>query len=313
MARSLPTAARIGTRGSVLARRQTAIVAELLLVEHPFLDVTVQVITTVGDEIADLPLTQLGGAGIFTSNLERALDEGRIDLAVHSIKDLPTGGGTLGAVLRRGNPSDVLISRRGYTLATLPSGATVGTCSHRRASQLRHARPDLVIRDIRGNVDTRLEKAFAADGAYDAIVLAYAGLERLGRLNVISEVLPFDVMLPAPGQAALGVQCRADGGWLRLLRPLNHAPSQLAVEAERALLAALEGGCSLPIAAYAAVDGDALHLRGRVLAPDGTQQIDAEARVILGADALTDARSVGVTLAEALHEQGAGRLLEGVG
>jgi hydroxymethylbilane synthase len=130
---------------------------------------------------------------------------------------------------------------------------------------------------------------------------------------VISEVLPFDVMLPAPGQAALGVQCRADGGWLRLLRPLNHAPSQLAVEAERALLAALEGGCSLPIAAYAAVDGDALHLRGRVLAPDGTQQIDAEARVILGADALTDARSVGVTLAEALHEQGAGRLLEGVG
>jgi hydroxymethylbilane synthase len=315
MALEPPAAVRIGTRGSALALRQTALVTEWLRAEYPGLDVSVVVIKTLGDQVTAVPLTQMGDVGIFTSSLERALNEDRIDLAVHSIKDLPTAGSArfmLGATLERGNPADVLISREGYKLATLPQGATIGTCSHRRAAQLRRLRPDLVIRDLRGNIDTRLEKALAPDSPYDAIILAYAGLERLGRLDAVSEVLPLEAMLPAPGQAALGVQCRAAPGepWLHLLKPLNHLPSQLAVEAERALLAALEGGCSLPIGAYGRAQGEKLHLRGCILSLDGDQQLEAEGSYPLGLNPLDSAREAGKQLAAQLQANGAGLLSE---
>src|SRR5437016_9752631 len=186
---------RLGTRGSALARWQTAYVCELLKASCPRLSLEVQVITTYGDQVVDTPLPLVGGKGVFTAELEAALKRGTIDLATHSLKDLPTEppqGLAAGAVPRRANPADVMISRCGYTLETLPTGATVGTSSQRRTAQLLHCRPDLHIANIRGNVDTRIRKALDPSGPYDAIILAYAGLERLDYLNVISEILSLD-------------------------------------------------------------------------------------------------------------------------
>lgn len=299
----------LGTRGSALARWQTDYVADQLKDAWTGLDIQTQLITTQGDRVVDTPLPLIGGKGVFTAELESALHRHDIDFAVHSLKDLPTentAGLTLGAIPLRANPADALISRDGYTLSTLPQGASVGTSSRRRAAQMLYHRPDLRMIDIRGNVDTRLRKAFDPNGAYDAIVLAVAGLERLGQSSIITEILSLDLMLPAPGQGALAVQCRDEADSISWLKPLNHAPTELAVTAERAFLAGLGGGCSLPIAAYAEITGEFLSVRGRVTAPDGSAQIDV---TLNGVADLASAQALGMELAQMALDQGVARLL----
>lgn len=271
------TTARMGTRGSALARWQTDFVGQALQDAWPNLRLETEVFTTKGDKVLDTPLPLVGGKGLFTAELEASLRGGSIDIAVHSLKDLPTempDGLALGAIPQRVNPADALVSRNGYTLESLPHGATIGTSSTRRAAQLLKLRPDLKMLDIRGNVDTRLKKAADPDGPYDAIILAHAGLERLGLLDAVTQVIPLDVMLPAPGQGALGVQCREETDSLAMLEPINNGPTRAAVIGERAFLAALGGGCSVPIAAYGEIDGDTLVLKGRVSALNGSRQID---------------------------------------
>ncbi|MBE2193903.1 MAG: hydroxymethylbilane synthase [Anaerolinea sp.] len=302
---------RLGTRGSELALWQSKHVAALLEAALPDLRVEYAIIKTRGDQVLDTPLPLLGGKGVFTAELEAALREKRIDCAVHSLKDLPTEqpeGLVIGAITARDNPSDVLISRHGYSLTTLPQGAVVGTSSHRRAAQLLGKRPDLKIRDIRGNVDTRIRKALAADGEYDAIVLAYAGLERLGRIGVITQELDIDTMLPAPGQGAIAVQTRDDSLLLQLLAPIHHLQTALAVTAERAFLAGLGGGCSLPVAAYAHLDGEVLNLRGRVCSLDGIQTVEVSA--LADVQGMDSARQLGLTLAQTALQKGARTLME---
>ncbi|MDX2162385.1 MAG: hydroxymethylbilane synthase [bacterium] len=302
---------RFGTRGSALALWQTRHVMALLEAAHPDIHTEHLIIQTKGDQVLDTPLPLVGGKGVFTAELESALHEGRIDCAVHSLKDLPTtlpDGLTIAALPPRASAADVLISRAGYTMGSLPHAARIGTSSTRRAAQLLYARPDLHIVNIRGNVDTRLQKALAGDGDYDAILLAHAGLERLGRLDVVTQVLSIDAMLPAPGQGAIAVQTRSDPALAALFAPLHHRETALAVTAERAFLAGLGGGCSVPVAAYATVSGDALHVRGRVNAPDGTAQIDVGQTAIY-ADERT-AYAVGHGLAQTALSQGAAALVE---
>jgi hydroxymethylbilane synthase len=300
----------IGTRGSALARWQTDHISQLLSDAWPELEIRIQVITTQGDRVLDTPLPILGGKGVFTAELEADLRDGKIDYAVHSLKDLPTenpDGLTIGAVPSRANAKDVLVSRHAYTYATLPQGATIGTSSRRRAAQLLHKRPDLQIIDIRGNVDTRVRKALDPQGIYDAIVLASAGLERLGQKQVINDMLSLDVMLPAPGQGALGVQCRDDRDSQTLLDPINHTQTEIAVTAERSFLGGLGGGCALPIAAFATIEGEQLHLRGRVTAEDGSKQVDVS---IYGAADIETSRQLGQELAQMALGQGVAALLE---
>ncbi|MAU09068.1 MAG: hydroxymethylbilane synthase [Anaerolineaceae bacterium] len=299
---------KLGTRGSQLARWQTDHVASLLCGAFPDLKIRQVVISTRGDQVLDTPLPLVGGKGLFTAELEASLRSGDIDFAVHSLKDLPTDdpdGLTIGAIPQRADPADVLVSRSGYTLDTLPQGAVIGTSSTRRAAQLRNFRPDLQMHDIRGNINTRVKKGLDSDGPYDAIVLAKAGLSRLGMGDFISQILPFDIMLPAPGQGALGVQCRDDEQSLSILGQIQHAPTTTEVTAERAFLAALGGGCSVPVAAYALkqVDGSYL-LTGRVSSPDGQSQITVE--IIFAPD---DAAQAGATLAQNAIAQGADALL----
>jgi hydroxymethylbilane synthase len=302
---------RIGTRGSALARWQTDYVAGLLKAAHPGLRVEVEIITTTGDRVLDTPLPLVGGKGVFTAELESALHNGSIDFAVHSLKDLPTEtptGLVVGAVPERENPLDVLVSRSQFTLGSLPNGAAVGTSSRRRAAQLLHQRPDLNLIDIRGNVDTRIRKALDAAGDYDAIVLAYAGIKRLGHEDLISQILSADEMLPAPGQGALGIQCRDETSSLDLLKPINHVETYLAVTSERAFLAGLGGGCSLPVAAYATWQQACLTLQGRVTTPDGGRQIDVhqETRV----EDINAAYRLGMELALQALSEGAAEILE---
>jgi hydroxymethylbilane synthase len=301
---------RLGTRGSALARWQTEHVRGLLLQAHAHIAAEVVVLTTAGDRALDVPLPAMGGKGAFTFELEQALREGTIDLAVHSLKDLPTAfsdGLVIGAIIERADPGDVLITRSGATLATLPQHASLGTSSRRRAAQLLRQRPDLSILDIRGNVDTRLRKTLDPGGPYDGLVLARAGIERLGIAPEHAERLSADVMLPAPGQGALAVQCRDDAAILGLVAALNHVPTELAVTAERAYLAALGGGCATPVSALGAVEGDQLSLRGRVTRPDGSDQID-----VIGTDQATPeaARALGERLAANVLRQGFGWLAD---
>ncbi len=261
------------TRPSALARWQTQWVIRALEAAHPDLTCQEEVIVTHGDRVLNKPLPEIGGKGLFTQELEAALLAGRVDAAVHSLKDLPTEmppGLTVGAVPRRAEARDALVSAQGYTLETLPQAAVVGTSSLRRAAQLLAVRPDLQIRPLRGNVDTRVRKAL--EGQYDAIVLAGAGLTRLGLTAHVSQWLPLDVMLPAPGQGALAVQCRADDAdTLGLLAALDDAATRAAVDAERAFLEALGGGCAVPVAAYAEVlPQGGLRLTGFVGASDGS-------------------------------------------
>ncbi|MCB9459244.1 MAG: hydroxymethylbilane synthase [Anaerolineaceae bacterium] len=299
---------RLGTRGSELARWQTNHVADLLRAAFPSLQTEEIIISTRGDQVLDTPLPLVGGKGLFTAELESSLRNGDIDFAVHSLKDLPTDdpdGLTIGAIPQRANPSDVLVSRSGYTLDTLPEGAVIGTSSTRRAAQLHHIRPDLQMHDIRGNINTRVRKALDENGPYDAIVLARAGLSRLGMEDVISQVLPFDVMLPAPGQGALGVQCRDDNS-RDMLSAIQYMPTAIAVTAERAFLAALGGGCSVPVAAFAYQQPDESYLlTGRVCSPNGRARITVETAFT----AAEDAYVAGAELAQEAIDQGAGELL----
>jgi hydroxymethylbilane synthase len=212
-------------------------------------------------------------------------------------------GLTLGAFLPRAYAADVLISREGYTLDTLPHGAKIGTCSASRSAQLRHLRPDLQPIDIRGNIDHRIQQAYAPDSPYNAIVLAHAGLARLGRLEVVSDTLRIEDLVPAPGQAALGIQCRDEALWRDLLQPVNHLPTEIAVTAERAFMAELGGGWDRPVAAFAVRQRVELRMLGRVTSPDGRDQRDFT--VMAGCARVDDARRIGIELAAMAQEQGA--------
>ena len=298
---------RLGSRRSDLALWQTRHVRDLLIEQWPEIQIEIETYSTKGDQQIDKPLPVIGGKGVFTEELEKALVQHRIDAAVHSLKDLPVeppDGLTIGAVPRRENPADILVSRKGYTLESLPQGATIGTSSRRRAAELRFFRQDLKTQDIRGNVPTRIEKALDENGPYDAIVLAYAGLARLSKLDVASQVLPAGVFLPAPGQGALGIQCRNEAESLSVLGPLNHYSSQMAVEAERSFLAGLGGGCALPIAAYAQVDNGKLTLDGRVTSANGTREIATSAQ-----GSASEAKQIGEALAQEALDRGAFELL----
>jgi hydroxymethylbilane synthase len=296
----------IGSRGSDLALTQSRHVAALLRELHPGLEVHIEVISTKGDRITDVPLAKVGGKGLFTKELEVALLDGSIDLAVHSLKDLPTElpeGLALAAVPPREDPHDALISAKGLGLAALPRGARVGTSSLRRRVQLLACRPDLDIVDLRGNVPTRLQKLH--DLGLDAIVLAAAGLRRLGLQDAITELLPPSVMISAVGQGALGIETRSDDPRTRaLLAPLHDTATAAATTAERSLLAAMGGGCQVPIGALAQVNGDRLELTACVCSTDGLTVL----RVQLDG-ATTDAAALGRRAAEQLSEAGAGPLI----
>lgn len=290
----------VGTRGSALALRQTRGIVASLRRRHPQLAIAIREIRTTGDAEQVASLQSIGGQGVFVKEIEEALARGDIDLAVHSLKDLPgtlRAGLTLGAIPRRADARDALIARQGLTLSELPHGAVIGTGAARRMAQLRALRPDCVIHDLRGNVDTRLRKALDLDGPYDAIVLAVAGLQRLKRDSVITEVLPLDTMLPAPGQGALGLEIRADDTWAHeLILPLEHRPTAVAVTAERGFLAGLGGGCQAPIAALGRARGRHLWLTGMIALPDGTlvrKMTQGEAR---------DAEALGHQLAEMMFD-----------
>jgi hydroxymethylbilane synthase len=268
---------RIGTRGSPMALRQAALVRDRLTAAHAEIAVEIVTIRTTGDRVQDRRLAEIGGKGLFTKEIEEALFAGRIDLAVHSLKDLETwlpDGLEIACVLPRDDPRDAFLSRISPTLAALPPGAKVGTSSLRRQAQLLRRRPDLEVAPMRGNVDTRLRKLAA--GEVDATVLARCGLARLGEAEQATEVLPREVMLPAVGQGALAIECRTDESWLRpLLAPLHDPHTAACIAAERAMLAALDGSCRTPIAGLAEIDGERLTLEGLLLMPDGSAEIRA--------------------------------------
>ncbi|MFQ5435047.1 MAG: hydroxymethylbilane synthase, partial [Anaerolineae bacterium] len=271
---SLPKSSlTIGTRTSKLALWQTEHIKARLEAAWPGLQCRIEPFVTRGDKVLDKSLPQIGGKGLFTAELEAALHDGRIDIAVHSLKDLPienADGLTLGAITSRADVRDALIAREGWTLDTLPAGAVVGTSSVRRQAQLRALRPDLVIKPIRGNVDTRIRKVKA--GEYHAAILAAAGVTRLGLTEMVTEQLDMDVMLPAPGQGALAVQCRAgDEATLAILAAIEDADVRQAVTAERAFLNGLGGGCSAPVGAFATVSEDGIDLEALVAWPDGRE------------------------------------------
>ena len=294
------------TRPSALALWQTRWVIQALKKIHPHLECEEEIITTQGDKILDKPLPEIGGKGLFTQELESELLSGLVHCAVHSLKDLPVEnppGLTIGCIPVRGEVRDALISRNGYTLATLPQGASVGTSSLRRAAQLLALRPDLRTESLRGNVDTRLRKAM--DGQYDAIVLAGAGLTRLGLDSYVTEWRSLDTMLPAPGQGALAVQCRfSDEGTLNLLDALDDVPTRKAVTAERAFLRGLGGGCAVPVAAYAETrkQSSVISLAGLVISEDGMRSIK------VGGEG-GDAQKLGHNLASQAIAQGANEIL----
>ena len=300
-----------GTRGSALARYQTNLVAQRLHEAHAGLTTESTIFTTKGDKNINDPLPQIGGKGLFTAELEAALMQGEIDLAVHSLKDLPTEdapGLAIGAVLPREDPADALVSRNKYTLDTLPLSATVGTSSLRRAAQLLAYRPDLQIKPIRGNVDTRVRKALNQQGPYDAIILAVAGLTRMKLTHHISQHLSSSLMLPAPGQGAIAVQCRADDKAAKsLLTAIHHLSTYQAVLAEREFLAALGGGCSLPVGTLATISGETLSLQVLVASLDGKQVI----RLAHHGQAVK-AQAIGQAAAEHAIKEGAQAVLEAV-
>ena len=308
---------RIGTRSSPLALWQAEHVRLLLARQQPDLEYEIVEITTTGDRILDTPLPEIGGKGVFTVELEQALFDRSIDLAVHSLKDLPTAstaGLAVGAVLERADSADVLVSKNAYRVDSLPRHARVGTSSSRRAAQLLHARPDVQIIDLRGNAGTRLRKALDPAGPYDAIIVAMAALQRLGRMEVVSEVMSEDMMLPAPGQGAVAVQCRDEAEGFALVRDIGHEPTVLETTAERAFLEGLGGGCAVPVAARARLENDGrLVLQGRVVAVDGTTRVDVEAYepISLGVGSGQAALDLGFRLAAEALSRGAAELLTG--
>jgi hydroxymethylbilane synthase len=297
---------RIGTRGSAMALYQAGLVRDRLRAAHAELAAESAIelvpIRTTGDRVQTRQLAEIGGKGLFTKEIEEALLDRRIDLAVHSLKDMEThlpAGLEIGCVLPRDDPRDVVVSRSGAVLAALPHGARIGTASLRRRAQLLRLRADLTIIPIRGNVGTRLDKLAA--GEVDALVLALCGLERLGKTEIALEILPPERMLPAVGQGALALECRSEDGELRqLLAPLHDPASAACVAAERAMLAALDGSCRTPIAGLATIAGDQLTLDALLLTPDG----DAERRG-RSQGAISEAVALGRELGERLR-RGAG-------
>ena len=263
---------KIGTTQSLLALWQSNHIAACLRKQYPDCEVVLKKIVTKGDRILDVPLAQIGGKGLFTKEIEEDLLSGEVDLAVHSLKDMPTvlpEGLCLTAITERANVGDAFVSNKYNSFAELPLGAVVGTSSLRRKAQLLAARPDLTIRDLRGNVDTRLRKL--DEGLYDAIILAAAGLERLGHGDRIKAVIPSSVCLPAVGQGALAIECRTNDAEVRqMLDFLNDAPTVYATNAERAFLGLLEGGCQVPIGVHADVEGDKIKIEAIIAALDGS-------------------------------------------
>jgi len=327
---STPRHIRLGSRGSALALWQTEHVATRLRALYPDVSVETVIIQTRGDEFKDRPLPSIGGKGLFTLELEERLRTGRIDGAVHSLKDLPVddpAGLALGAIPARGDVADALVVRgtgeAGETvrdgLPVLREGAVVGTGSRRRAAQLLALRPDLRIVDIRGNVDTRVRKTLDPSGEYDAAVLAVAGLKRLGLESHISVTLPYETMLPAPGQGALAVQCRQEAEWISFFGGIDDKATRAAVTAERAFLAELGGGCRASVGALgecreASVEArgsadekskGSMRLWGRVSAPDGSHQVDAQI-----AGQRDEANQLGRALGQQVLRRGAKKIIE---
>ena len=297
---------RIATRKSPLALWQANFVKDRLEALYPDLHVELVPMSTQGDKILDTPLAKVGGKGLFVKELETAMLEGRADIAVHSMKDVPVEfpeGLGLHTICEREDPRDAFVSNRFKQIDDLPQGAVVGTSSLRRQCQLRAARPDLVIRDLRGNVNTRLAKLDA--GEYDAIILAAAGLKRLEMSHRITAFIEPEQSLPANGQGAVGIECRVDDHELHaLLAPLEHDETRVRVLTERAMNRALQGGCQVPIGAYALVQGDEVWLRGLVGSPDGSRIIRDEIR-----GPLADGEALGHTLAQRLLADGADVIL----
>jgi hydroxymethylbilane synthase len=293
----------IASRGSQLALWQARWVSAQLTDAGYYC--RIEIIKTTGDKITDVPLAKVGTKGLFTKEIEEALLDGRADLAVHSLKDLPTElpeGLVLAAVPEREDPRDAVVGKR---LADLPQGAKVGTSSLRRAAQLRTLRPDLVVESVRGNLDTRLRKL--DEGQYDAILLAAAGLKRLGWGDRIAEILPAEVMCSAVGQGALAIETKAGGKGFDAVQSLDHADTHAAVMAERGVLGALGGGCQVPIGAYATVAGGRLRLLGLVASPDGGEIVRGTSE-----GPVREAERLGRALGVELLARGARRILEGV-
>jgi hydroxymethylbilane synthase len=296
----------VGSRGSRLALRQTELVLAELRRRFPGRRFQVQEVRTTGDRRPDTPLAAIGGQGVFVKELETALRARRVDLAVHSLKDVPSEVGrglVLAAVTERGDVRDAVVSREHRRLAELPAGSRVGTGSLRRAVQVQALRPDLQVVELRGNVDTRLRKV--EEGLVDAAILAAAGLARLGYLERAAELLDTDAMLPAIGQGALALEARADDAEvIEMASSLDHRDTRLATAAERAFLTRLGGGCRLPMAALGVVEGDSLRLRGLIADPEGRRLLRGEMT-----GPASDAEALGAALAEQLLAQGAAELI----
>jgi hydroxymethylbilane synthase len=303
---NFPTHVVIATRESALAMWQARHIESQLLRLYPRLSVSILGMTTEGDRTLGTSLAKIGGKGLFVKELEDALAAGRADIAVHSLKDVPMhlpDGFTLGAILLRADPRDAFVSPKFATLSALPPGARVGTSSLRRESQLRAKYPHLKIEPLRGNVQTRLRKL--DEGDYDAVILAAAGLKRLGLEHRIAAALAPEDMLPSVGQGALAIECGSDrADLLALLKPLHDETTAACVFAERALSRSLAGSCNVPLAGYAEITGASLRLRGYVGAPDGTRYVSGETE-----GAAADAESLGAALAAQLKSQGAGDIL----
>jgi hydroxymethylbilane synthase len=300
---------RIGTRSSALALWQAEWVKSELEKRYSGLNVTLTKIKTTGDKILDVPLAKVGGKGLFVKEIEEAMLANEIDIAVHSMKDVPTffpDGLHLSCITKREDPRDALLTRNKVTFRNLPKGANVGTSSLRRQAQLMNVRPDFVIHQLRGNVDTRLRKL--KEGQYDAIILAAAGVKRLGLADNVTEYIDPAISLPAIGQGALGIECRVDDRELNdMISFFNHADSRVCVTGERALLRRLEGGCQVPIACYGEIRNGNLHLTGLVGSVDGKRIVKDEI------EGSTDAaEKLGVTLAEKLLSRGADVILREV-
>ncbi len=297
---------RIATRKSPLAMWQAEYVRDRLMAIHPELNVELLGMTTQGDKILDSPLAKIGGKGLFVKELEQRMLEGSADIAVHSMKDVPVAfpdGLHLAVICEREDPRDAFVSNRFKSLDELPQGAKVGTSSMRRQCQLRALRPDLQILDLRGNVNTRLRKL--DEGQYDAIILAAAGLIRLGFEARISQTMGTEISLPAIGQGAVGIECRSDDERInQLIAPLNDPSTRTRVLAERAMNNRLEGGCQVPIAGHATLEGGQLYLRGLVGSANGETMVRGERR-----GPQSDAESMGIELAEELLQNGAAEIL----
>ncbi|WP_020162707.1 hydroxymethylbilane synthase [Cycloclasticus pugetii] len=298
---------KIATRKSPLALWQAEHVAKLLKASHPSLEIELVKMVTQGDKILDTPLAKIGGKGLFIKELEQGMLNGDADLAVHSMKDVPAQvpeGFEIGAILSREDPRDAFVSNAYSSINDLPIGAVVGTSSLRRQSQLLKMRPDLHIKSLRGNVNSRLQKL--DNGDYDAIILAAAGLIRLGFENRIKMPLPVNTLLAAIGQGAIGIECRqGDTATLALIECLHDKPTAIRVQAERAMNFTLEGGCQAPIAGHARIKGDILRLHGLVAEPDGSVMITEQLE-----GPLEDAEKIGVTVANRLLAAGAKEILD---